>query len=85
MFNRDVVVHTNHNIFPRPNTVLEATPPVSEPFDLSNDLWIGRIEPDAARIVLDLLSGASERGYGRRRIGPRRNAGIRECESGPPI
>ncbi len=59
MFTCDVVIHTNHNIFPLPNVVLEVTPPVSERFDLSDELSIGRIESDAARIVLNLGEGGS--------------------------
>jgi hypothetical protein len=54
VINRDVVIHTNHNIFPLPNPDLEASPPVAERFDLSDDLWIGSIESEPARIVLDL-------------------------------
>jgi hypothetical protein len=54
MFNRDVVLHTNQNIFPLPNVVMEEDPPVSERFELSADLWIGRIDPNSATIVLDL-------------------------------
>ena len=54
MFVRDVVIHTNHNIFPLPNQTLEDNPPPAERFELGNGLWLGKIDSDAARIVLDL-------------------------------
>lgn len=50
----DVVVHTNHNTFAFPNSQLLKANPPPDPFDLGNDLWIGKIDADAARIVLDL-------------------------------
>ena len=50
----DVIVHTNHNIIPLPNEALEANPPPPDPFHLRDDLWIGKISSNAARIVLDL-------------------------------
>lgn len=51
---RDIVIHTNHNIFPLPNQILEANPLPPDPFQLGNDLWIGKIDAEAAKIVLDL-------------------------------
>ena len=52
---RDVIIHTNHNTFAFPSSqILQTNPPPPDPFDLGNDLWIGRIDADAARIVLDL-------------------------------
>lgn len=50
----DVVIHTNHNIFPLPNKTLEANPLPPDPFQLGNDLWIGKIDAEAAKILLDL-------------------------------
>jgi hypothetical protein len=50
----DVIIHTNHNIFPLPNKTLQANPLPPDPFQLGNDLWIGKIDADAAKIVLDL-------------------------------
>ena|SRR5215469_1207228 len=54
MFNRDVAIHTNHNIFPLPNQTFDATPPASDPFQLANDLWLRKIEAESARIILNL-------------------------------
>ena len=51
----DVIVHTNHNTFAFPSSqILKANPPSPDPFPLGNDLWIGKIDAAAARIVLDL-------------------------------
>lgn len=51
----DVIIHTNHNTFGYPSSqILKANPLPPDPFNLGNDLWIGRIDADAARIVLDL-------------------------------
>jgi hypothetical protein len=50
----DVIIHTNHNIFPLPNETLQANPLPPDPFNLGNDLWLGKIDADAAKIVLDL-------------------------------
>lgn len=55
MIIRDVIIHTNHNTFGFPSSqILQTNPPPPDPFNLSDDLWIGRIDADAARIVLDL-------------------------------
>jgi len=53
-FIHDVIIHTNHNIFPLPNETLEANPLPPDPFELGNDLWIGKIDAEAAKTVLDL-------------------------------
>jgi hypothetical protein len=50
----DVIIHTNQNIFPLPNMTLQANPLPPDHFELGNDLWIGKIDADAAKIVLDL-------------------------------
>jgi hypothetical protein len=54
LFVRDVVVHTNQNIFPFPNKTLDANPAASDPFKLSDELWIGKIEAPTARTILEL-------------------------------
>jgi hypothetical protein len=54
VLSRDVAVHTNESIFPFPNEAFDKDRPVSDRFQLSDDLWIGRIGTDAAHIVLDL-------------------------------
>jgi hypothetical protein len=50
----DVAIHTNHNIFPLPNKILEANPLPPDPFELSNDLWMGKIDAEAAKLTLNL-------------------------------
>jgi len=51
---RDVAVHTNLNIFGLPNKILEANPLPPDPFELSNDLWMGKIDAEAAKLTLEL-------------------------------
>jgi hypothetical protein len=50
----DVVVHTNVNLFPFPNELLDANPIPPDPFHLGHDLWIGKIDGKAAKTVLEL-------------------------------
>jgi hypothetical protein len=50
----DVVIHTNHNIFSIPDNAFSANPLPADPFQLGNDLWIGKIDGAAARIALEL-------------------------------
>ena len=50
----DVVIHTNQNIFAIPPGTLSANPPPPDLFHLGHDLWIGKIDATAARIVLEL-------------------------------
>jgi hypothetical protein len=51
---RDVVIHTNQNILSLPNNALKAFPAPPDPFHLGHDLWIGKIDAGAAKIVLNL-------------------------------
>jgi hypothetical protein len=52
MYWRDVVVHTNVNIFSNPR--FKSEPPLPDRFQVGGDLWIGKIEPEACRIIFDL-------------------------------
>lgn len=52
MYARDVVVHTNSNTFANPRFKTE--PPLPDPFQVGTDLWIGRIDGEAAKIIFDL-------------------------------
>ncbi len=54
MYIRDVVIQTNANVFPFPNPLFESDPPVPDHFEVGDSLWIGKIEPEAARIILEL-------------------------------
>jgi len=54
IFFRDVVIHTNQNVFPYPNPLLDSNPVPPDPFQLGADLWMGRIEPETARTILEL-------------------------------
>jgi hypothetical protein len=49
---RDVVIHTNTGIFGN-DVALEKFPPVSKPVRLSDQIWIGPIEADIAKAVMD--------------------------------
>jgi hypothetical protein len=55
MFTRDIVIHVNENLFGVPNEFIRANPLPSDRFTLADDLWVGKIESNAARIVLDLV------------------------------
>jgi hypothetical protein len=52
MYFRDVVVHTNVNTFS--NLRFQSEPPLPDHFQLGSDLWIGKIEAEASRIIFDL-------------------------------
>jgi hypothetical protein len=52
MYARDVVVHTNSNTFSNPK--FQSEPPLPDHFQVGTDLWIGRIEGEAAKIIFDL-------------------------------
>lgn len=52
MYARDVVVHTNSNTFSNPK--FQSEPPLPDHFQIGTDLWIGRIEGEAAKIIFDL-------------------------------
>jgi len=54
MYVQDVVVHTNANVVPYPNPQCECDPPLPDPFQVAEGLWIGRIEHASARIIFDL-------------------------------
>jgi hypothetical protein len=54
MYVLDVIVHTNVNVFPFPNPLFKSHPPIADRFDVADGLWIGKIEAEAARIVIDL-------------------------------
>jgi hypothetical protein len=54
MYARDVVVQTNALVFPCPNPLLESHPPVPDRFEISEGLWIGKIEQNAAKVIFDL-------------------------------
>ena len=49
---RDVVVHTNANTFSNPR--FQSEPPLPDHFQVGTDLWIGKIEGEAAKIIFDL-------------------------------
>lgn len=53
MFVRDVAIQTNANRFGLPDDFVIANPLPPDGFKLADDLWIGKIEPDVARIILD--------------------------------
>jgi hypothetical protein len=50
----DVIVHTNANVFSFPNPLYKSHPPIANRFAVTDELWIGRIDEEAARIVIDL-------------------------------
>ncbi len=52
MYNRDVVVQTNANVFSNP--LFDSDPPLPDRFAVGDSLWIGKIEHEAARIIFDL-------------------------------
>jgi hypothetical protein len=52
MYVRDVVVHTNSNTFSNPR--FQSEPPLPDHFPVGTDLWIRRIEGEAAKIIFDL-------------------------------
>jgi hypothetical protein len=52
MYVRDVVVHTNSNTFSNPR--FQSDPPLPDHFQVGTDLWIGKIEGEAAKIIFDL-------------------------------
>jgi hypothetical protein len=54
MYVHDVIVHTNANAFPFPNPIYESHPPIADRFEVADGLWIGRIDSEAARILIDL-------------------------------
>ncbi len=52
MYFRDVVVHTNAGTFSSPR--FQSEPPVPDQFQVGNNLWIGKIEGEAAKIVFEI-------------------------------
>ncbi len=49
---RDVVLHTNAGIFGKEEE-WKKSPPVQQRVELSEHIWMGRLEPDAAKAVMD--------------------------------
>lgn len=49
---RDVAIHTNAGIFGKEEE-LRKFPPVEQRLDLSEHLWVGRLDPDMAKSVMD--------------------------------
>ena len=52
MYVQDVVVHTNVNVFPYPNPQFD--PPLPDPFQVADGIWIGKIDHASARIIFDI-------------------------------
>lgn len=52
MQSRDVVIHTNTSIFSNEEQVRKF-PPVEERVDLSDQIWIGRLDLQAAKAIMD--------------------------------
>jgi hypothetical protein len=49
---RDIVIHTNAPIAGKEDTV-KAFPPIRERIDLSQEIWVGRLELDVAKAIMD--------------------------------
>jgi len=49
---RDVVIHTNAGIFGKDDE-LKRFPPVQQRIQLSDQMWVGRLELDVAKLVMD--------------------------------
>ena len=52
MLYRDIVIHTNAGIFGR-DEELKEFPPVQQRVELSEHIWLGRLEPDIAKAIMD--------------------------------
>jgi len=49
---RDVVIHTNSGIFGNEEES-KRFPPIQQQIDLSKDIWLGRLDSDTAKLVMD--------------------------------
>lgn len=52
MYCRDVVIHTNANTFSNPRFQTEQ--PLPDHFQVASDIWIGKIEGETAKVVMEL-------------------------------
>lgn len=48
----DVVIHNNADIFGK-ETELQQFPPVEQRIDLSDSIWIGRLDLEVAKAIMD--------------------------------
>lgn len=49
---RDVIIHTNARIFGN-EQLMKGFPPIRDRFDLTSDMWIGRLDLELAKTVMD--------------------------------